>query len=69
MRTAASQQLERLVRPGPRIAEVARACGVSPTAVRYWIDGRSVPSERHRATLAATFAIPVEDWINGQKHA
>jgi transcriptional regulator with XRE-family HTH domain len=46
--------------------EVARRCRVSPSRVSEWASGRTRPSPRARATLAACYRIPSAEWDREQ---
>ncbi len=62
-RTLAQVALEELSRP-PRmtLAQMARACGVTPTAVAAWRSGKAVPDDEHQDICERMLGIPKSHW-------
>lgn len=63
----AARQLKKLVAPPPRRmsqSEVGKHLGVSPQAVRNWVNGIAVPTDEHKTELEKLLGIPFGDWAS-----
>jgi DNA-binding transcriptional regulator YdaS (Cro superfamily) len=46
--------------------KAARICGVSNSAVHYWIQSRSVGLLRHALRLSKASGVPIEQFVGGE---